>query len=88
MRRGKDVSCTGLESNDGGISFKCTPEKFAELIEREGIEPAAYVARYHWINVEKPNALAESELKDLISNSYQMVWEKLPAKIRKSLENK
>jgi predicted DNA-binding protein (MmcQ/YjbR family) len=29
------------------LSFKCTPEKFAELVELEGIVPAPYVARYH-----------------------------------------
>jgi len=84
----KMFAVTGLESNDGGVSFKCTPEKFAELVEKEGIIPAPYVARYHWVAVEKPDIIAESELKDLISNSYQMVFEKLLAKIRKSLESK
>ena len=27
---------TGADSISGGLSIKCTPEKFAELIEREG----------------------------------------------------
>jgi len=27
------------------IAFKCTPEKFAELVEIEGIIPAPYMAR-------------------------------------------
>lgn len=80
----KMFAVTGVDSN-GQVSFKCTPEKFAELIERHGIRPAAYVARYHWVHLEDPNALAESELKDLISKSYQMVLEKLPAKVRKGL---
>ena len=31
------------------ISFKCTPEEFAELIEREGIIPAPYLARAMWV---------------------------------------
>ncbi len=84
----KMFAVTGLESGGGQVSFKCTPEKFAELTEREGIIPAPYVARYHWVFVEKPDALAESELKDLISNSYRMVFEKLPQKIRKALASK
>jgi len=84
----KMFAVTGLESNDGGVSFKCTPEKFAELVEKEGIITAPYVARYHWVAVEKPDTLAESELKDLISNSYQMVFEKLPPKTRKSLADR
>ena len=81
----KMFAVTGLNSGGGQVSFKCTPEKFAELTERDGINPAAYVARYHWVHVENPDALAESELKDLISKSYQLVFEKLPPKVRKTL---
>jgi predicted DNA-binding protein (MmcQ/YjbR family) len=76
---------TGLNDADGQISFKCTPEKFAELVERPGIAPAPYVARYHWIAVEDPNALNAEELEDLISRSYLLVYENLPLKQRKSL---
>jgi predicted DNA-binding protein (MmcQ/YjbR family) len=49
--------------------------------------PAPYVARYHWVAVMTGDALAESELEDLISKSYRMVFEKLPPKVRKSLSN-
>jgi predicted DNA-binding protein (MmcQ/YjbR family) len=80
----KMFAVTGLESGGGQVSFKCTPEKFTELTERNGIIPAPYVARYHWVYVENPDALAESELKDLISRSYQLVFDKLPPKIRKT----
>ena len=31
------------------MSFKCTPEEFAELIERVGIIPAPYLARAMWV---------------------------------------
>ena len=31
------------------IAFKCTPEKFAELVEIEGIIPAPYMASNHWV---------------------------------------
>lgn len=84
---GEKMFCvTGLEpSEDWQFSFKCTPEKFADLVERDGIVPAPYVARYHWVAVQKPDALAETELKDLISKSYRMVLEKLPPKVRKGL---
>lgn len=83
----KMFAVTGVDSG-GRVSFKCTPEKFSELTERDGIKPAAYVGRYGWVYVEKPDALAETELKDLLSNSYQMLFGKLPAKIRNSLESK
>ncbi|CAN5425367.1 MmcQ/YjbR family DNA-binding protein [soil metagenome] len=82
----KMFAVTGLEmSENNSISFKCTPEKFAELIEKDGILPAAYVARYYWVALQNPDAIAERELKELISKSYQMVFEKLPTKVRKIL---
>ena len=82
----KMFAVAGLEAAQGGISFKCTPEKFAELVEREGIIPAHYVARYHWVTVENTDALPAEELKDLIKNSYRMVREKLPKKIKNELD--
>ena len=82
---GKMFTVTGIDSNDDGISFKCTPEKFAELVEREGIMPAHYVARYHWVTVTDLGALTTGELKDLIGKSYQLVFDKLPSKVKNSL---
>ena len=81
----KMFAVTGLETAENlSLSFKCTPEKFAELTEKDGIIPAHYVARYHWVTVQKTGALKTGELKDLIRKSYEMVWEKLP----KNLKNK
>jgi predicted DNA-binding protein (MmcQ/YjbR family) len=70
---------------DHRMSFKCTPEVFAELTEREGIVPAPYVARYHWVALERFDALPERELKELIGNAYQLILEKLPRKARAQL---
>lgn len=72
-------------SSDHCMSFKCTPEKFAELVEREGIMPAPYVARYHWVALEKFNVLPASELKSLLKVAYQLVHDKLPKKVRDQL---
>jgi len=82
---GKIFTGTGLNPVSAHrLSFKCTPEKFAELIEREGIVPAAYTARYHWVSAEF-DALEEPELKELIKHSYEMVLSKLPKKARREL---
>jgi predicted DNA-binding protein (MmcQ/YjbR family) len=82
---GKMFTVTGVDSSDSGVSLKTTPEKFAELTERQGIIPAHYVARYHWITIEDQKAVTASELKDLIRESYQMVFDKLPAKAKKAI---
>ena len=72
-------------STDHRMSFKCTPEKFAELIEQEGIIPAPYVARYHWVALEHFDAVPQRELKNLLKNAYKLVRDKLPQKIQKQL---
>lgn len=87
MRIGnKMFAVLSLEPNsDHCMSFKCTPEKFAELVEQEGIMPAPYVARYHWVALERFNALPASELKSLLKVAYQLVHDKLPKKVRDQL---
>lgn len=67
------------------IAFKCTPEKFAELVEMEGIIPAPYMARNHWVAILEINALRQPEFKELIANSYQLVLQKLPRKTQAAL---
>jgi predicted DNA-binding protein (MmcQ/YjbR family) len=63
------------------LSFKCTPEEFAELIERPGIIPAPYLARYSWVALENEDALPATELKRLLRDSYEMVKAGLPKKV-------
>ena len=85
----KMFTVIALEPSHGvALSFKCTPEKFAELVEQDGIIPAPYVARYHWVACERFDVLPERELKALIRNSYQLVLEKLPKKTRDGLGSK
>src|SRR2546423_203929 len=84
---GKMFAVIGLDSaSDHVMSFKCTPQKFAELTEENGIVPAPYVARYHWVALERFNALSERDLKKLLRQSYDLVYEKLPKKTRAGLE--
>jgi predicted DNA-binding protein (MmcQ/YjbR family) len=83
---GKMFAVIGLDAaSDHCMSFKCTQEKFAELIERNGIVPAPYVARYHWVALERFNALNEKELKTLLRAAYDLVLAKLPKKLKAQL---
>src|SRR6266536_4609398 len=65
------------------IAFKCTPETFAELVERPGIIPAPYMARNLWVlEQELGEVLDRGELSALIKQSYDLVVAKLPASKR------
>jgi len=82
---GKMFAVAPLEVAPVQLSFKCTPENFVELCERQGIIPAPYMARAQWVALETLSAVSESELRDLLAQSYQLVWEKLPKKRREAL---
>src|SRR5882672_10109148 len=73
---GKIFAIVGLDA--GGLCFKCTPDSFAELIEREDIRPAPYVGRYKWVMMDRLDALRGDELEELIRQSYEMVAAKTP----------
>jgi predicted DNA-binding protein (MmcQ/YjbR family) len=70
------------------IAFKCIPEKFAELVEIDGIIPAPYMARNHWVAMLDMDALRQPEIKELITESYQIILAKLPKKTQAELGSK
>jgi predicted DNA-binding protein (MmcQ/YjbR family) len=68
---GKIFTIAGLDTPR--VCFKCTPEVFAELIEREDIRPAPYFGRYKWVLLERLDALGWNELREVIGQSYAMI---------------
>jgi len=84
---GKIYCLANLEPalSPGKIAFKCTPERFAELVEIEGIVPAPYMARNHWVSMRDVNALRRADIQELIQHSYRMVLERLPKKTQAGL---
>lgn len=81
----KIFAVTVLEPAPVWLSFKCTPETFVELTERMGIIPAPYMARAKWVALETKEALGAEELKQLLRESYDLVFAKLPKKTQESI---
>ena len=73
---GKIFAMLGLDNPR--LCFKCSPEVFSELIEREDIRPAPYVGRYKWVMLDRLDAVPDAELEHLIQQSYNMVAAKAP----------
>ena len=67
------------------LSFAAGPERFAELVEIEGIRPAPYLARAHWVAIETWDALPVAELKALLRHARDLVYEKLPRHTKDAL---
>ena len=76
--RGKMFAVMGLDRVR--LTFKCTAETFAEMIEREHIDPAPYLGHRNWVILDRLDALPQEELRDAIRNSYEMVVAKVPRK--------
>jgi predicted DNA-binding protein (MmcQ/YjbR family) len=79
---GKMFAVAPLEPAPVCLSFKASPEDFAELTERLNIIPAPYLARAQWVALQTRDALPENELARLLRASYDMVFAKLPRKMR------
>ncbi len=84
---GKMFAVTPLEPAPVCLSFKASPENFAELTERPHIIPAPYLARAQWVALESRDAVPHNELAGLLRESYDLVAAKLPKKIRESLSS-
>lgn len=69
----------------GSLSFKVEDERFLELTGRPGFAPAPYLARAHWVCLEKPAKVPATELRALLRRSYELVRARLPAKTRREL---
>jgi predicted DNA-binding protein (MmcQ/YjbR family) len=68
------------------VSLKVDPGEFGELIGRLGIIPAPYMARNHWILVEKPESLSFREWKYYVEHSYKQVRAKLTRILKDKLK--
>lgn len=76
----------GLNQSPTSASFKVLNEEFDELSTKKGFIPASYVARYKWVLVEDINTLSANQWKHYVTQSYNLVKDKLPAKIKKELK--
>ena len=82
---GKLFAVAPLEVAPVCLSFKCSPENFAELCERSDIIPAPYMARAQWVALKSLSAIPDDELRELLVESYRLVWERLTRKRREEL---
>jgi predicted DNA-binding protein (MmcQ/YjbR family) len=81
----KLFAVAALEVAPVRLSFKCSLENFAELCERSNVIPAPYLARAQWVGLQALDGIPADELRNLLAESYRLVWERLPKKRRAEL---
>jgi predicted DNA-binding protein (MmcQ/YjbR family) len=64
------------------FSFATHPDRFHELLEIEGIIPAPYLARAHWVALQHWNVLRKPDLEDLLRAAHAVVHDRLPKRTR------
>jgi len=67
------------------ISYAAGQERYAELLEREGIFPAPYLARAYWVAVEQWSTFRLSEWQSELAAAHGIVAAKLPKKVKEVL---
>jgi predicted DNA-binding protein (MmcQ/YjbR family) len=84
---GKMFALIDLDSglSKGVVSYSAGPERFNELLEVEGMIPAPYMARIHWVAAEHWGVLRNSEWEDAFAAAHAITLGKLPPKVRKTL---
>ncbi|MEO6722882.1 MAG: MmcQ/YjbR family DNA-binding protein [Ferruginibacter sp.] len=84
---GKMFCVVGLDQTPTSASFKVRDEEFEEMSSRAGFKPAPYVARYKWVMIEDIKKMNKADWKKYVRQSYDLVKEKLSAKIKKQLSS-
>lgn len=64
------------------VSYAAGPVRYADLLEREGLIPAPYMARIHWVAAEQWNVFPNAEWQRELAAAQALTLEKLPAKVR------
>jgi predicted DNA-binding protein (MmcQ/YjbR family) len=83
---GKMFAMTDLDGTGTGVLwFHAGPERFHELVEVEGIRPAPYLAKAHWVMLERWDALRPREVEEELKRAHALIAEKLPPRTKKVL---
>jgi predicted DNA-binding protein (MmcQ/YjbR family) len=79
---GKMFALLNLDASQHGvISYSAGPERFAELVEIEGLYPAPYMARIHWVAAERWSVMRDAAWQDELRSAHAITLGKLPKKV-------
>lgn len=79
-----------LTNLDGDLSvnIKCDPERVHELREKyPAVSPGYHMNKNHWNTVMIDGSITDNLIYSWIDDSYDLIVEKLPRKLRDELEN-
>jgi predicted DNA-binding protein (MmcQ/YjbR family) len=85
---GKMFALLDVESFNS-VNLKCDPEKAVQLRETyDGVKPGYHMSKVHWNTVLCDGSIPDKLILEWTDDSYNLVWNSLPARVRKELEDK
>ena len=80
---GKMFAMTDLDGTGFGVLwFHCGAERFHELLVIEGISASPYLAKAHWVTMERWDVLRAKQVEDELARAHALIFEKLPKRTR------
>ncbi len=80
---GKMFAMTDLDGTGFGVLwFHCGAERFHELLEIEGISASPYLAKAHWVTVERWDTLRPRQIEEELRSAHALIFEKLPKRTK------
>ena len=84
--RGKIFAIAALDAEPPSISLKCEPGLALQLrANHAAITPGYHLNKRHWNTVALDGSVPEQLLRDMVEDSYDLVVESLPKRIRDDL---
>ena len=76
-------SLSDWEKGMPSLNLKCNPERAEELrAEYEAINPGYHMSKIHWNTVNFNSDVSDKMMRELINDSYELVFKSLTKKIQ------
>ncbi len=80
---GKMFAMTDLDGTGFGVLwFHCGAERFHELLEIEGISASPYLAKAHWVTMERWDVLRPVAVAEELRRAHALIFDKLPKRTK------
>jgi predicted DNA-binding protein (MmcQ/YjbR family) len=80
---GKMFASTDLDGSGVGVlAFHCGAGRFHELLEKDGIRPTPYSAKFYWVTLERWDVLRPREIEQELKRAYALIFDKLPKRTK------
>ncbi|MCW4468650.1 MmcQ/YjbR family DNA-binding protein [Flavobacterium sp. MFBS3-15] len=82
-------SLSQWEKNEPSVNLKCDPERALELrAEYDSINPGYHMSKVHWNTIDVNGDVPQKLLLELISHSYELVFNSLTKKVQAEILQK